>query len=222
MVQRAARRSSQPEGHRVKHHLKSDRQPAKRMDNSRRTLAKRIRELASSNLRAAMLLAKNGREIADIERQLDLYFEGLNELHQLESGKKTRYQVALEAALETSEEAARKVAEQNALARKSVDRDRARFCQTFIAAMDARDSEKFFEVGIALERLKERDTGDPQRYSILLLKRIAELTGSRLTAKEVADFVGWPEQHQADGFAQLRRLCKELGYRLAGSKPAEE
>lgn len=222
MVRRAARGNSQTAGRRVKRHLKSNRQSAKQADKSRQTLSKQIRKLASSNLRAAMLLARKGRENADIERHLDFYFESLNELQQLESGKKTRYQVALEFALEPSEELERKMAEQDALARKMVERDRARFCQMFIAAMDARDSGKFFEVGIALERLKKRDAGDPYRYSILLLKWLAELTGSRLTIKEVADFVGWPEQHQADGFAQLRRLCNELNYRFARSKPAEE
>lgn len=190
-------------------------------NKSRRTLAKKIRELASADTLAAMLFAKKGKEVGGIERQLDLYFEILAQLQEIESGKKTRYQFALEVALEPAEDVARKVAEQNAFVHEVMERDRARYCQMFIAALDARDSAKFFEIGIALERLKERGSGDPHRHAILLLKWVAERFHTPLTIREVADLLDWPQQQREDGFARLRRLCKELKFPLAPSKPAE-
>jgi len=193
---------------------------------SRQTNAKEIKELATADIHAAMLLAEKGRKVAGIERQINLYLDSLKELRLIASGKKTPYQMGLELAsilaqgqnLDTDGKfksvvstILTKVAKNNAWVHRLVERDRTRFCKMFIDALDTGDSQKFFEVGAALERLKTVDSGDPLRCAILELKRIAELTGTRLTLAEVAEYVN-SRQTKLDGFSQLRDLCKELNY----------
>jgi hypothetical protein len=209
----------------------------------RNTAAKRIRALASTDIHAAMHRAEKGREVSVMERQFDLYFKALRELHQIKAGGKTPYQTALEMestaagvaemwfsknsgnnldveslAERLQVEAGKKAAKEIALVQMLVERDRARFCKMFIDALDARDSQKFFEVGRALEQPKKPDSNDNKRGAILGLKLVAELTKTSLTVSEVAEMVDWPQIKPDDGYSRLRTLCKELGYPLAASR----
>ena len=54
----------------------------------RRTLAKQIRELVSTDIRAARQLAERGRQFSNIETRLNLYYQSQHELKQLTSGQK--------------------------------------------------------------------------------------------------------------------------------------
>ena len=88
----------------------------------------------------------------------------------------------------------------------------------FWEALRTHDSNKIREMADAMDVVLAKGVADKWRSEILLLKRNCELTGSSgLTVREVAQLIDW-QSGQDDGFPQLRRLCKELGYPLAHSR----
>lgn len=163
-----------------------------------------------------MLLAEKGWQLTEIERQLNNYFHELEEFLKIKSGKKTKYQIAFENTFCWTEEG---MVRNKQVTQKLIEQDRARFCKIFIAAIDARDSEKIYEIGRAIDRLKAiKDAADRYRSEILNLKRVLDISRSSLTIRQVAKAINWPHEGNPDGFSQLRRLCFDLKFPLARSR----
>lgn len=148
--------------------------------------------------------------------QLNNYLQELPDFNKLESGQKTKYQTIMEKVDFLTED---RLLLHNRVTKKLIQEDRARFCKMFIAAIDAQDSEAIFEFGRAIERLKTHTAAaDRYRSEILKLRRVAELTNTSLSVREVAQMIEWKQSDSADGFSTLRKLCKELKYPLARSR----
>jgi hypothetical protein len=63
------------------------------------------------------------------------------------------------------------------------------------------------------------DVSDPLRLKLLMLKySVNEPAYVSYTIREIADYVLGANAKSEDGFSQLRRLCKELGINIKGSR----
>ena len=115
--------------------------------------------------------------------------------------------------------AKRNVVEYHAEVEKIVEDYAAKIGKVFMEALNAGDSKKILEIGNAVEFLKtfQAEEGDRYREKILHLKRMSDETGQKWPIRYVARFLRWPDMTGADGFAQIRRMCKELKLPLAES-----
>jgi hypothetical protein len=187
---------------------------------SRRTLSKKIKTLAATDIRAAMRLAESGKpQFSSIETQINLYYHSQEELKQLTSGKKSIYQEAHELAGSWSE----KHKENNdQLIKKFGEKDKETMAKILFDALNSRDSKRFFEIGSAIEFLKSVKPCDSYRPDLLRLKWILDKNKGRLSIREVAEFIGWHDLKSEDGFSQLRRLCVKLKFPLKASRQIRE
>jgi hypothetical protein len=90
-------------------------------------------------------------------------------------------------------------------------------CQILMDAIDAEDSEKFFEFAKAVKFRKTATRIDRYRPGILTWKWILDKQDG-MTIRELAQFLCWHDMKSDDGFSQLRRLCRELNFPLKPSK----
>lgn len=108
--------------------------------------------------------------------------------------------------------------QQRRLVKHYYHRDRMRLAETLLTAIDAMDSETFFEFGCAIDFLKERTIADPLRYTLLTAKLVLDKRGQTMSIRDVALMVGERNMNPDDGFARLRRVCKELNFPLSPSR----
>lgn len=90
----------------------------------------------------------------------------------------------------------------------------------FLNSINGRDFEKIIEIANAVKFLKSfvDKQGDLFRAAILFHKHWLDKKGIKWPIRKVAEKIGWPDKVGADGFKQLRRMCKELNFPLAESK----
>lgn len=183
---------------------------------TRQTLAKQIRLLATQDTHAAQMLAERGRVYDDFEKQLTLYYREIQEMMKMQSGQKTTYEEILDGLGLVKE---KEVALNRQVIKTLVERDRVRLCQIFIAAVDAQDSKSLIAIAKTIERLKtNKGVADRYRSEILMWKGILEKRNRGMTIKELARVIDWPRKFSDDGFAQLRRMCRELNFPIAASR----
>jgi hypothetical protein len=173
----------------------------------------RIRELASKDVVAAMLLARRGREFSEIERMLSFYYETLEKFERIQSGKKTREQELMEDHWPKD-----MVAGYPGMIQKLFREAQFRLYCIFLTALNERDSGKIFEIGKAIEFLKTfKESGDRYRAFILTEKHLLDQTGEKWPIRRLAQMIGWPMKKSANGFFTLRRMAKELNFPLEDS-----
>jgi hypothetical protein len=177
----------------------------------RQTLAKQIRAFAQTDLIEAIIMAQHGRSLTMIEQDIHAHAKDWSQL----TGKKI--QDMIEDTL--SEEAAKKfMSDHRRTLTESIAKRREKFCNVLIEAIEKNDAETVFEFARAVELHKSNEVQDRLRYEILLARWFAERRKISLPIRQLAEIVGWPVKDSPDGFAQLRRLCKELKYPLAPSR----
>jgi hypothetical protein len=50
------------------------------------------------------------------------------------------------------------------------------------------------------------------------MKNALDRKGEKIPIRDIAKMIGWPDMSGADGFKQVRRMCKELNFPLADSR----
>ncbi len=181
----------------------------------RRTLAKQIRELVSTDIRAARQLAERGRQFSNIETRLNLYYQSQHELKQLTSGQKKNCPKGYEFIGVWRE---MRKATNIRLIEKYAEKDKESLIKVFLDAVNVHDSKIVFEIGNAIEFLKTDRSSDRYRPALLTWKWILDKHGERLPIREVATLIGWHDMDSADGFSQLRGLCVEIKFPLLRSR----
>ena len=172
----------------------------------RQTLAKRIKTLATKDTCSAISLAEIGEKLSLDEQQIKLFIKEFKIMKDENRIPTAAIVPALSAVITRSLE-------------KSVRAARLRFANQLVAAIENLDYETFFFFGNTIKKIKHAgQRGDQMRANILGLKRVSELTHTSLTVREIANLLEWPASDGENGFPQLRRLCKELGYPLAASR----
>jgi hypothetical protein len=175
-------------------------------------LAARVRELAETDVFAASLLAQRGIEFSPLESLLDLYYEDLKRLKQIQTGQNTMLD---ELMAEYPEMKGKFANEERKAVNNYLKLHANQLAQLALDAITARDSDKLFELAKAVKFLKSfKPQGDPMRARILTEKDIGKNAGPRWTVSQLAKLIGWPDSDQADGYPHLRRLCKELKFPL--------
>jgi hypothetical protein len=118
----------------------------------------------------------------------------------------------------TNKSIAKIIARNQDALKKQIDIERQELCMIFLDAIDAQDSKKIFEIGRAIDSHKAGCSGDRNRAAILTWKWLLDARGEKMTIRELAQIIGWRDMKSADGFSQLRRLCRELKFPIAPSK----
>jgi len=109
--------------------------------------------------------------------------------------------------------------QQKRLVEHYYQRDRTYIADTLLDAIDAMDSETFYEFAFAIDFLKDKQVADPLRYTLLTAKLALDKQGQTMAIRDVAQMVGEKNMNPADGFARLRRVCKELRFPISPSRP---
>jgi hypothetical protein len=176
----------------------------------------RINQLASKDVFSALLLAMRGKEFSPIESMLNLYYQTLERFRQIISGKKT---IAHELFVNQEDWAKSEEHKYQHYIYQSLKDGQVALSELFITAVTNRDYGAILEIGHAVEFLKSfKESGDPVRTELLLMKRILDERNETMSIRDVAKNIMWPDMNPADGFAALRRLCKELKFPLAPSR----
>ena len=88
-----------------------------------------------------------------------------------------------------------------------------------LKAILEKDSKTIHEIGDIVERLSTfQNAADPKRAAIIALKIYCKATNKKLNIRELAERIEWRQPDASDGFAQLRRMCLELGFPLAETR----
>jgi hypothetical protein len=161
------------------------------------------------------MLAKRGREFSEIETLLDTFYHFLTELNKIKSGKKSSAQSVCEVVGKWT--VSKKV--ESEYYQKFVDKLTSDITDILMAALNSRDSKKVFEIGRAIDFLKNfKPQQDLYRSNILTIKNLPGFPGERWPIRHVAKVIGWPDMTGADGFKTVRRMCAELGYEIPDSR----
>jgi hypothetical protein len=189
-------------------------QKSKPVSKQRRTLAKQIRTRAAKDSLAAFALAWRGQQFSEIKQLLDLYYHELSELQKIESKHESFVEILCKSTL------TKEVGEGLRLAyQKKQKKHEVRLCEIFLNSIKSRDAAKIIEIADAVKFLKTfKESGDPKRREVLDWKDILDKHGVRWPIKILAHVLHWPKEHSADGFSQLRRLCRELKFPLAPTR----
>jgi hypothetical protein len=123
-----------------------------------------------------------------------------------------------EGVLWTNKSTSKSIALNKGALKKQFKNARMELRQILMDAIDAKDSEKFFEFAKALEFRKTATPIDRYRSRILTWKCILDKQDEKATIREVAQIICWHDMKSDDGFSQLRRLCRELNFPLKPSR----
>lgn len=169
----------------------------------------------------AWLFARRGRQLSEIEERLYHYFLFYDDQLKFIAGQESRWEKWIKAyhamkhlgepfrpgfMLDFFEEFCR--------------RHSSALIKIFMDSINSRDFEKIVEIANAVKFIKsfEDKRGDLFRAEILFHKLWLDKKGIKWPIRKVAGKIGWPDKVGADGFKQLRRMCKELNFPLAESK----
>lgn len=175
----------------------------------RRTLAKRIRELARTDALAASLLAERGKIYSPIESLLNMFYHELAELKKIKAGEKTTEELVLTVGVGGWTE--ERIAEHRAEIPKAIQMWAFEISQILIDALVARNPAKIIEIAEAVKFItSRRDSVDPVRSAILFNKMLLIEKGESWEVRQWAQNIGWRESDKEYGYPQLRRLLSEL------------
>jgi hypothetical protein len=178
-------------------------------------LAGRIKELTKKDVIGAIFLAARGRQFTEIEATLDSYYGILEDFNKIKSGQKTKIEELLGDKSLTEEV----FADHHNDIKYFLERRISEISQILLDAINSRDSKEIFEIGRAVNFLKKfKASGDSYRYLILHMKNALDRKRKKIPIRDIAKMIGWPDMSGADGFKQIRRMCKELNFPLADSR----
>ena len=107
---------------------------------------------------------------------------------------------------------------------KEITREVVKKCEEQLAAefvQGLRDRDwawlaKIIRAAKTMSAFKEKS--DRLRLILLSVKISLDKRGEKRSIRQVSEIVGWPKENNQDGFAYLRRVCKELKFPLARSR----
>jgi hypothetical protein len=179
-------------------------------------LPSRIRNLAKTDITAAILFARRGRQFSETETILSLYYETLERDDAIKSGKVSVAQKLLEGEAGWTKEMDDEYRRHIPL---YIQADEELIKRMVLRAINERDPKKIFELGKAVDFLKtfKNEEGDHIRANILFEKHHLDQAGQKCSIRQLAKLVGWPMKDSTNGFWSLRRIAKELDFPLQDS-----
>ena len=177
--------------------------------------------VALQDVEKAWLFARRGRQFSEIEEMLYHYFLFYDAQQNFIAGQESRLEkhLKLYQAMKHPGEPLRPGLMSDFF-EEFCQRHSSPLIKIFMDSINSRDFEKIVEIANAVKFLKsfEDKRGDLFRSKILFHKYWLDKKGIKWPIRKVAEEIGWPDKVGADGFKQLRRMCKELNFPLAESK----
>ena len=187
----------------------------KHATRQRKTLAHQIKELASKDWLSALHLASGGKQFTNLEAA----FEFCNQM-KTHNIPPTEAHKQFQKQMESIRPEMRKInAQIRRLAPKAVKAVKLDLCRVFLKAVDDQDVKKLYEIADAMKAVKDHKDAeqDPRRVEILMWKGALTIQGQSWTVAKLAEIMHWPSRDADDGYSQLRRMCRELGFPLSPS-----
>jgi hypothetical protein len=174
-------------------------------------VAKAIRAVANDT-EASVAVALYGSRLDRTAYTTNLQFSLERIWDSMKTGKHIKFLEPLPPKLE---------AKQRQIIEEEYIKSREAVIQIVRDALRDKNPQPLYDIGKAIENYKiwvVRGPADPLRYQILMWKWMLDKTGEQMTIRQLAERIEWRDMRPDDGFSQLRKVCKELGFPLAPSR----